>query len=122
MPVPFIHLEVLLKSLIVSSLAVTLAAALSVGVASAQSGASTTSKQSTSKPAAKPAAKPAPNVDINSATKDQLVGVGVDAATADKIIAGRPYKSIADLSSKKIVDATTYGKIKGKITVPPVKK
>ena len=118
-----------MKSLIVSSLAVTLAAALSVGVASAQSGASTTSKQSTStskqstsKPAAKPAAKPAPKVDINSATKDQLVGVGVDAATADKIIAGRPYKSIADLSSKKIVDATTYGKIKGKITVPAAKK
>jgi DNA uptake protein ComE-like DNA-binding protein len=117
-------LEVLLKSLIVRTFAITLAAALTLGVTStlAQGTGSSTTKQSTAKPASKPAPKPAPKVDINAASKDQLVAVGVDAATADKIIAGRPYKNIAELSSKKVVDAATYTKIKGKIMVPPAKK
>jgi len=45
-------------------------------------------------------------VDLNSATKEELVAVpGIGEAYADKIIAGRPYKS------KKIVPAGTYDKI-----------
>ena len=54
--------------------------------------------------AAKPAAK---KVDINSASKADLVAVGVDEATAQKIIDGRPYKMKTQLTSKKIVDAAT---------------
>jgi DNA uptake protein ComE-like DNA-binding protein len=65
-------------------------------------------------PAAKPAAKPK-LVDINKATKEQLVGVGFDEATAQKIIDGRPYKMKSDLKTKKIIDEATYKKVSPKI-------
>jgi len=54
----------------------------------------------------------APKVDLNSATRDELVRLpGIGDATADKIIAARPYKSKNELLSKKIVTKTEYAKI-----------
>src|SRR5262245_44343447 len=50
--------------------------------------------------------------DINSASKDDLMKVkGMTDADADKIIAGRPYKAVSDLKSKKIIDTATYNKV-----------
>jgi competence protein ComEA len=59
------------------------------------------------------AKKMAPKVDINSASKEDLMKLpGIGDATADKIVAGRPYKTKAELVSKKIVTKAVYGKIR----------
>jgi competence protein ComEA len=64
-----------------------------------------------------PAATKAELIDLNSATKEQLMTVpGISDANADKIIAGRPYKMKSELKSKKIVSAATYKKIASHVT------
>jgi len=52
-------------------------------------------------------------IDINSATKAQLVALkGVGDARADAIIKGRPYKGKDDLLAKGIVPENVYKDIK----------
>ena len=64
--------------------------------------------------------KAAPLVDVNSATDAELEALpGVGPATAKKIVAGRPYKSVDDLE-KAGVPAATLAKIKTLVTVKPV--
>jgi competence protein ComEA len=56
-------------------------------------------------------------VDINNATQKELEGIkGVGAATAKKIIAGRPYKSVDELS-KAGLNAKAVDSIKPFVTV-----
>jgi len=51
-------------------------------------------------------------IDINSATKEQLMHLpGVGEAYAKKIIEGRPYKSKLELTQKKIIPGALYKKI-----------
>jgi competence protein ComEA len=69
------------------------------------------------KPAPKTAAtSPATLVDINTATPAQLKALpGIGDAYADKIIKGRPYASKNQLTSRGIIPAATYDKIKDSI-------
>jgi len=54
----------------------------------------------------------APKLDLNSATRDELVKLpGIGEAIADKIIAARPFKSKNELVSKKLVSQAEYNKI-----------
>jgi competence protein ComEA len=55
-------------------------------------------------------------VDINNASKAQLKTLPrIDDALADKIIAGRPYKSKAFLLTNKIIPAGAYVAIKDQV-------
>lgn len=70
-------------------------------------------------PAAKPGAeaKPAAELmDINTATKEQLMTLeGIADARSDAIIKGRPYKAKNELADRKIIPEAVYEKIKDKI-------
>jgi len=64
------------------------------------------------------AAKPAKQLlDLNTATREQLVALpGIGDTYADAIIKARPFKSRSELVSKKIVPASNYKKFHTMVT------
>ncbi len=55
-------------------------------------------------------------IDINGATKDDLMTLtGIGTSFADAIIKNRPYKRKDELVSKKVIPQATYDKIKALI-------
>ena len=57
-------------------------------------------------------------INVNTATSSELdVLPGVGPVTAEKIISNRPYKSIDELLSKKVVTSKVFSGIKDKVTV-----
>lgn len=87
---------------------------LVVSLASAQTLASAQAAKSGAKaPAAAKAKTGGRLLDINSASKDELMKLkGIGTVYADKIIAGRPHKGKDDLVHKKIIPQATYDGIK----------
>ncbi len=64
--------------------------------------------------------RPSPDkaLDLNSASKSELMTLPeMDEATADRIVAGRPYTSEHQLLERKIVSREEYNKIADSITV-----
>src|SRR6185437_10150284 len=87
------------------------AAALALGLL-----ASTPSMAQSTPPATKmaPANSEAAKLDINTATKEELMAFkGIGDKYSDKIIAGRPYAKKDQLVSKNILPEATYKKIAG---------
>lgn len=57
-------------------------------------------------------------ININTASESQLDSLpGIGPVTAQKIIAGRPYGSVDEILSKKIVGAKVFDQIKEKVSV-----
>jgi competence protein ComEA len=55
-------------------------------------------------------------LDLNSATKDQLLSLpGMTDTEADRIIAGRPYKEPNELLTRRIMSKTEYDKISDRV-------
>jgi len=75
--------------------------------------------QGAEKKASAPAKKAAPKVkpvDINSASKAELMKIqGIGDADADRIIANRPYLSKAHLVTRKVIPHGIYEQIKRQI-------
>jgi DNA uptake protein ComE-like DNA-binding protein len=64
--------------------------------------------------------QPASVLDLNSATRDQLVTLpGISPARAHKIIAARPYSSPSDLVGRNVLTQEQFDRISGRVTVRP---
>lgn len=73
-------------------------------------------KEEPKKAAPAAAAKAEALLDLNTASRDELVKLkGIGDARADAIIKGRPYKGKNELVDRKIVPENVYNDIKDKV-------
>ena len=54
-------------------------------------------------------------LDINSASEDEMVSIGIEKAAAKKIVEARPYRNKAELVSRQILTKAQYDKLKDSI-------
>lgn len=104
-----------------SPLTLALALLLSAPVLAAAQPSAKAAKASTKTTAA--AAATGDKIDINTATVDQLKAFpGIGDAYAKRIIDGRPYTAKNQLTTRGILPAATYNKIKDQIIASHPKK
>lgn len=61
---------------------------------------------------------PAGMLDLNNASRDELLGVpGVGLRFADRIIAGRPYRTEVELLGRRVVPLSTYQRVQSYLAV-----
>jgi len=60
-------------------------------------------------------------VDINTASEEEMVAVGIEKAAAKKIVEARPYRNKTELVSKQLLTRTQYDKLKDSLVAkqPP---
>jgi DNA uptake protein ComE-like DNA-binding protein len=59
-------------------------------------------------------------LDLNRASKDQLLSLpGLSSEAADRVIANRPYSSVHELVSRRVISEQEYDKIRDQVTAKP---
>ena len=61
-------------------------------------------------------------VDLNTASAEQMTKLGLDEATQQKVVAGRPYNGLDDAKLKEAIPESVLTKLEGKVTVKPKAK
>lgn len=59
-------------------------------------------------------------VDINSASEEEMVSIGIEKATAKKIIEARPYRNKTELITKQLLTRAQYDKLKDQLIAKQV--
>ncbi len=105
------------RAFVVAILTAVLALSSGLGgsaLATAQSNTATTPASGSK--SARSASPKSEKLNIKSASKDELDALpGIGDALAQKIVAGRPYRTKRDLVTRKIIPQSTYEKIKDRI-------
>ena len=93
-----------------------LAALAMIGALAGLAGMACAQTKPATPPAATTAPRPAEPLDINTATKQQLMTLdGIGDARSDAIIKGRPYRAKNELVDKSLLPQAVYDKIKDQI-------
>lgn len=94
------------------------AVALAFGVVGAVWGAFA---QGAGRPAPAPATPASSLIDLNSASRDDLMGLdGIGEVRADAIIRARPFKAKTELVERRLIPESLYEKISDKVMARPI--